>query len=63
MSTPETPISESRSSVEISTTAAGKPLVRVKVYADSVGIEAADAAAAKAIELYHSTNLGVGALV
>lgn len=59
MSTPETPISESRSSVEISTTAAGKPLVRVKVYASGTFPEDADAAAKKAIELYNSTTASV----
>lgn len=59
MSTPETPISESRSSVEISTTAAGKPLVRVKVYAATTELHAADAAAQKAIELYNSTTASV----
>lgn len=59
MSDDNTPISESRSSVEISTTAAGKPLVKVKVYAATTDLEAVDAAAMKAIETYHNTTANV----
>lgn len=51
-----TPISESRSSIEISTTAAGKALVKVKVYAEGTDIDDADAAAQKAIRLYLDTT-------
>ena len=54
-----TPVIESRSSVEISTTAAGKPLVKVKVYAASIDLEAVDAAALKAISTYKDVQANV----
>lgn len=59
MSTPEVQ-TESRSSVKISTTAAGKPLVEVKVYADPIlGLDV-DLAQQKAVALYHKTVAEVG---
>jgi hypothetical protein len=54
-------VPESRSSVEIAQTAKGDPVVKVKVYAATVDLDAVDAAAAKAIELYRSTCQEVGA--
>lgn len=54
-----TPVNESRSSVEISTTAAGKPLVKVKVYAASTDVDAIDAAALKAISTYKDVQANV----
>jgi hypothetical protein len=54
-----TPVSESRSSVEISTTAAGKPLVKVKVYAASTEISAVDEAAMKAVQTYKDVQANV----
>jgi hypothetical protein len=54
-----TPVSESRSSVEISTTAAGKPLVKVKVYAASTEIGAVDEAAMKAVQMYKDVQANV----
>ncbi len=59
MSDEATPVSESRSSVEISTTAAGKPLVKVKVYAATTDLEAVDAAAMKAVKTYHDVQANV----
>lgn len=52
---------ESRSSVKISTTAAGKPLVEVKVYADGTFVVSAEDAAAKAVAIYKQTVSEVGA--
>ena len=54
MSTPENVVSESRSSVEISTTAAGKETIRVKVYAQTHAIEDAQVAADEALRLYNN---------
>lgn len=56
MSTPETPISESRSSVEISENANGDVQIKIKVYADSIDLAAVDAAAQKAIQVYKDTK-------
>lgn len=47
-------VRESRSSVKIGTTAKGTPTVEVKVYADRDDFDAAEAAAAKAYELFES---------
>jgi hypothetical protein len=54
-------VSESRSSVEIGQTAKGDPVVKVKVYAETLDLEAVDEAAAKAITVYRSTCQEVGA--
>jgi hypothetical protein len=51
----------SQSSVKISTTAAGKPLVEVKVYADGGLVGSAEEAAAKAVAIYKNTVQEVGA--
>lgn len=59
MSDEATPVSESRSSVEISTTAAGKPLVKVKVYAESTTVDAVDAAAMKCVKTYKDVQANV----
>jgi hypothetical protein len=52
---------ESRSSVEIGQTAKGEPVVKVKVYADSLELDAVDAASTKAVEVYKRTCQEVGA--
>jgi len=55
-----TPISESRSSVEIGTNAKGEPVIKVKVYAATTELEAADAAATKAVQVYLDTKENLG---
>lgn len=52
---------ESRSSVAIDQNAKGEPSVKVKVYADSTDINAVDAAAQKAVEVYRRVTAEVGA--
>ena len=57
MSTTETPVQqEGRSSVEIATTAAGKATVRVKVYAETLDLDAVDSAAVRAIKVYNDVR-------
>lgn len=53
MSTTEYQQGESRSSVKIATTAAGKPLVEVKAY--SHDLDMLDAAREKAVSVYKAT--------
>lgn len=54
-------VSESRSSVEIGQTAKGEPVVKVKVYAETLDLTAVDVASAKAVEVYKRTCQEVGA--
>jgi hypothetical protein len=52
---------EARSSVAIDQTAKGDPTVHVKVYAETLDLDAVDVAAAKAVEVYKWTCAEVGA--
>lgn len=62
MSAPEEIRQDSRSSVKISMTAAGKPLVEVKVYADRLeGFEDVDAAQRRAVAVFKQTLADVTA--
>lgn len=61
MDTPNAFASESRSSVEIKQNAKGEPAVGVKVYAETLDSAGVEAAAVKAIEIYHQVVAGVGA--
>ena len=54
-----TPISDSRSSVEIAENAKREPIVKVKVYAATTDIGAVDEAAMKAIQTYHDVKANV----
>lgn len=52
---------QSRSSVAIDQNAKGEPAVKVKVYAETGEVDAVDAAAAKAVEVYKRVVSEVGA--
>lgn len=60
MSANEETRQEAKSSVKISTTAAGKPLVEVKVYVDGGLVMSVEDAAAKALTIYKQTVGEVG---
>ena len=54
-----TPVSESRSSVEIAENAKREPIVKVKCYAATTDIDAITAAADMAIKTYHDVKANV----
>ena len=56
MSTPETPISESRSSVAIEENAKGDAIVKVKCYAATTDVDAITAAADMAVKTYFNVK-------
>ena len=56
MSDEATPVSESRSSVEIAENAKREPIVKVKVYAATTELDAIDAVWRKTIKVYHDVK-------